>query len=66
MPALLQFSEAQFISNSLTSAIACILPIFALFYLCALSTILRYAQQHSRPINKRFGFRTQRYGLGLQ
>jgi len=53
--------RTAYLSSSLTSVIACLTPMLALMYCCALFWTYRYAQRYPRPLNKTSGLRLQRY-----
>ncbi|EKM78962.1 hypothetical protein AGABI1DRAFT_75535 [Agaricus bisporus var. burnettii JB137-S8] len=56
----LQFSSS-YTSTTLTSIIACAVPMIALMFLAGISWVYRYSVQKPRPINKASGYRLQRF-----
>ncbi|PFH48373.1 hypothetical protein AMATHDRAFT_97281, partial [Amanita thiersii Skay4041] len=54
-------SRREYISTTLTSIIACIVPMIALLYIAILSVVKRYASRNPKAINKATGRRIDRY-----
>ncbi|KAF9556029.1 hypothetical protein CPC08DRAFT_711509 [Agrocybe pediades] len=55
-------SRTAYLSSTITSLIACVVPMIGLMYLCVLSWTFQRARRDPRPVNKASGVRLQRWG----